>query len=97
MKKYTFEAKKKLLDRPSQPDYLFVAPASVTVLADDESTALERADKALTEQYFGTGVLLSDIHLVRCDELPEDWSYGYGDERVWGDGITDPVGDAQIR
>jgi hypothetical protein len=97
MKKYVFEAKKKLLDRPSQPNYLFAPPASVTFIADDETTALERADKALTEQYLGTGVLLSDLHLVRCDELPVDWNYGYGDERVWGDDITDMVGNAQIR
>jgi len=84
MKKYIYEAGQKLLDRPTQNNYLFVPTVKITVIAENETEAIEKADRELTKEYLGTGIWLYDLHLVRSYELPVDWSYGYGDERGTG-------------
>ena len=84
MKKYFYEADRKQWEKPTEPKYVFCPPISVIVCAEDETEALELADKKLTEEFFGTGALPQDLHLVKCVELPSDWNYGYGDGRGLG-------------
>ena len=84
MIKYVYEASKRQWEKPTEPKYRFCAPATVTVLAENETEAIEKADKALTEQYLGTGVILQDLHLVQTLPLAVDWNYGYGEDRGTG-------------
>ena len=86
MKKYFFEADKKQWEKPTEPKYLFCAPARVWVAAETEEEARAAALDKLNAKYHGTGTLLDDEHLrlTKTAELPADWSYGYGDERGTG-------------
>ena len=84
MKKYVYEAARRQWEKPTEPKYRFCAPATVTVCAENETEAIEKADKKLTEEFFGTGVVLQDLRLVQTTELPVDWNYGYGDARGTG-------------
>lgn len=84
MKKYIYEAARVQWEKPTEPKSRFCAPATVIVYAEDETEAIQMADKQLTDAYLGTGVLLQDLHLVDSCDLPVDWNYGYGDERGTG-------------
>lgn len=84
MKKYVFEATKKQWEKPTELKQYFVKPASVIVYAETEEEAKKLATEKLACQYYGSGTILGEAHFVRCDELPVDWSYGYGDERTSG-------------
>ena len=84
MNKYYFEADKRQWEKPTEPKYVFCATAKTIVYADNDEEALEKADRKLTAEYLGSGALLSSIRMVRCEELPVDWSYGYGDDRKFG-------------
>ena len=84
MKKYVYEAARRQWEKPTEPKYRFNAPAIVTVCADSETEAIEKADRQLTAEYFGTGVVLQDLRLVKTIDLPVDWNYGYGDDRGTG-------------
>lgn len=99
MKKYVYEAAKRQLEKPTEPLYMFCPTAKVTVYAGTEEEARVLAEAKLHELHDGTGVVLSEANFVRCDELPVDWSYGYGDERKSGDtaSIGDLVGNHVIR
>ena len=99
MKKYYFEAQKKQLEKPTEPSYVYCAPAKCFVLAESEAEAAVLAEKKLGEQYYGSGFVLGKPVLTKCVELPVDWSYGYGDERKSGDtaSIGDLVGNNVIR
>lgn len=99
MKKYYFQAQKKQLEKPTEPSYVYCAPAKCFVLAESEAEAAVLAEKKLREMYHGTGVVLGKAELTKCAELPVDWSYGYGDERKSGDtaSIGDLVGNYVIR
>lgn len=99
MKKYYFQAQKKQLEKPTEPSYVYCAPAKCFVLAGNEAEAAVLAEKKLREMYHGTGVVLGKAELTKCAELPVDWSYGYGDERKSGDtaSIGDLVGNYVIR
>ena len=81
MKKYYYEAKKLLLDRPTEPNYLFCAPARTWVIAENEEQALELARKSLVQEYHGSGIALNEPYLTKVVDLPVDWNYGYGDDR----------------
>lgn len=85
MKKYVFEATKKQWEKPTELKQYFVKPASVIVYAETEDKAKELAAEKLACQYRGSGTILGEVRFVRCDELPVDWSYGYGDECIPGD------------
>lgn len=85
MKKYFYEAQKKQLEKPTEPFYVYCAPAKCFVTAESEEEAAVLAQKKLTEQYQGTGVVLGKPVLTKVADLPVDWSYGYGDERKSGD------------
>lgn len=99
MKKYVYEASKKQLEKPTEPKYIFCHTSQVIVYAETDEEALVLAEAKLRARNHGTGVVLSPAKLVRCDELPVDWSYGYGDERKTGDtaSIGDLVGNHVIR
>jgi hypothetical protein len=99
MKKYTFEAPKRQWEKPTEPKYVFCAPARLSVVAENPQEAQEKAAQRFQEEYAGTGVLLGDMKLVAEHDLPVDWSYGYGDERKSGrtGDIGDLVGDHVIR
>ncbi len=84
MKKYVFEATKKQWEKPTELKQYFVKCATVTVYADNEAEAKKLAEDKLCREYLGTGTILGEIRFVRCDELPADWNYGYGDERKSG-------------
>ena len=84
MKKYVFEAAKKQWEKPTEPKYVFCPFAQVTVLADSDEEALEKADKKLREEFHATGFLLGETRLVESYELAVDWNYGYGDGRLAG-------------
>lgn len=84
MKKYVYEASKKQLEKPTEPNYMFCSTTKVTVYAETEDAAQAMAEAKLHELHDGTGVVLSEARFVRCDELPADWNYGYGDERKSG-------------
>ena len=99
MKKYEFEASRKQLEKPTEPKYLFNTTAKTIVYAEDECEAEILAKDKLEQEYYGTGVVLGEPLMVRCSELPIDWSYGYGDARRSGptDSIGDLVGNHVIR
>lgn len=99
MKKYFFEAAKKQLEKPTEPNYVFCSTAKVIVCAENEAEAKTLATEKLCKKYNGTGVVLGEAKLTACRELPLDWSYGYGDERKSGDtaSIGDLVGNHMIR
>lgn len=86
MKKYFFEADKLQLEKPTEPRYMFCAPARVWAVAETEEEARAAALKKLEAKYHGTGTLLDEprLRLTKSAELPLDWSYGYGDERGGG-------------
>ncbi len=84
MKKYFFEASKKQLEKPTEPKYLFCPAASLTVLAEDEKEALEKARKGFRCRFLATGVYLGEIRMTGSRELDADWNYGYGDGRGCG-------------
>ncbi len=91
MKRYFFEADKRQLEKPTEPKYLFCAPAKTAVYAESEEEARALAAEKLRSAYAGTGRLLGEIRLMDIESLPVDWSYGYGDARKSGD--TDSIGD----
>ena len=86
MKKYYFEANKKQLEKPTEPLYVFCAPARVWAVAETEEEARAAAAEKLNAKYHGTGALLDDEHLrlTKSADLPVDWSYGYGEDRGTG-------------
>ena len=84
MKKYIFEADKTQWEKPTEPKYVFCAPAQVTVRAETEAEARTLAEEKLKAQFAGTGFLLGSVRLVQTKELAVDWSYGYGDGRGSG-------------
>lgn len=84
MKKYVFEAAKKQLEKPTEPKYVFCPFAQVTVLADSDEEALEKADKKLREEFHATGFLLGETRLLESYDLAVDWNYGYGEEKGTG-------------
>ncbi len=85
MKKYIYEAPKTQWEKPEIADYIFCAPAEISVLASSEDEAMELARTKIQKQYTGSGqLLLSGLRLVASYDLPVDWSYGYGDERKTG-------------
>lgn len=99
MKKFVFEAVKKQLEKPTEPKYVFCCTAKVTVYADTKAQAKKLAEEKLRENYQGKGTVLGEAMFVSCDELPVDWSYGYGDERQTGafKKIKNPNGNNVIR
>lgn len=99
MKKYVFEAAKKQWEKPTELKQYFVKTAEVIVYAETEEEAKKLAEEKLCRKYRGSGTILGEVRFVRCDELPVDWSYGYGDERKSGDtaGIGDLTGNNVIR
>lgn len=85
MKKYFFEVDKLQLEKPTEPKYLFCAPARIWVTAPDEDEARALAAEKLRGQYHGTGTLTGrDLRLTKAVDLAVDWNYGYGDERLTG-------------
>ena len=84
MKKYFYQAQKKQLEKPTEPLYVYCAPAICWVIAENEDEAAELAAKKLHEKYDGTGVVLGTPVLTKTTDLPIDWSYGYGDARKSG-------------
>ena len=84
MKKYFFEASKKQLEKPTEPKYLFCPAASLTVLAENEDEALEKAREGFRCRLLATGVYRGEIRMTGSCELDSDWNYGYGDERGMG-------------
>ena len=84
MKKYLFEASRKQWEKPTEPKAVFCPPVWIAVLADSEEEALEKADRELTREYFGTGALLYGLKLTGVYDLPVDWNYGYGKDRGTG-------------
>ena len=85
MKKYVFEATKKQWEKPTELKQYFVMTASVFVYAETEEEAKKLATEKLAKKYYGSGTILGEARFVRCDDLPVDWSYGYGDECRPGD------------
>ena len=82
MKKYFFEVDKKQLEKPTEPLYVFCAPARVWAIADSEEEARAAALEKLRAKYHGTGTLLGrDLRLTKVTDAAVDWNYGYGDER----------------
>ena len=85
MKKFYFELDKKQLEKPTEPMYVFCAPARAWAIAETEEEARAAAMAKLQAKYHGTGMYLGkDLRLVKSAELPADWNYGYGDERAEG-------------
>lgn len=85
MKKYFFEVDKKQLEKPTEPKYVFCAPARVWAKAESEDEARAAALEKLNAKYYGSGMLLGqDLRLTKAVDLAVDWSYGYGDERAAG-------------
>ena len=84
MKKYIFETDKTQWEKPTEPKYVFCAPAQVTVCAETETEAKALAEGKLRQQYAGTGFLLGSVRLAQVIDMPVDWSYGYGDDRSSG-------------
>ena len=85
MKKYFFEVDKKQLEKPTEPKYVFCAPARVWAVAEDEDAARAAALEKLRAKYHGTGTLLGcDLRLTKAVEEAVDWNYGYGDGRLDG-------------
>ena len=85
MNKYYFEADKKQLEKPTEPLYMFCAPARVWTVADSEEQARALALEKLNAKHHASGTVLGrELRLTNAVELPEDWSYGYGGERHVG-------------
>ena len=84
MKKYFFEADKTQLEKPTEPKYVFCAPARITVCAETEAEARALAEEKFRQEFLGTGFLLAELRLADTKDLPVDWSYGYGDGRGSG-------------
>ena len=85
MKKYFFEVDKKQLEKPTEPEYMFCAPARVWAAAETEEEARKLAWEKLNAKYHGTGMLLGcDLRLTKATDPAEDWNYGYGDGRKKG-------------
>lgn len=86
MKKFFFEADKKQWEKPTEPKYVFCAPARVWAVAETEEEARAIALDKLNAKYHGTGTLLDDEHLrlTKSVGLPVDWNYGYGEGRGTG-------------
>jgi hypothetical protein len=97
MKKYTFEADRYPHEKPLEPKHIFTPPASIAVTAENEAEAIKKAEAGLNKAYYGSGILLGDIRLAKTDDLPVDWNYGYGENRVYGNDIRDKIGPSQIR
>lgn len=91
MKKFFYEAAKKQWEKPTEPKYLFCAPARTAVYAETEEEARVMAEEKLRQEYHGTGILLGSVKLMDIESIPVDWSYGYGDERK--SGRTADIGD----
>lgn len=87
MKKFFFEADKKQWEKPTEPKYVFCAPARVWAIAETEEEARAAALEKLAGKYGCTGTILDDEHLrlTKAVDLAEDWNYGYGDARGSGD------------
>ena len=76
MKKFFFEVDKKQLEKPTEPKYLFCAPARVWAVAENEEEARAGALEKLAAKYHGTGTLLGqDLRLTKAVELPVGWCY----------------------
>ena len=85
MTKFFFEVDKKQLEKPTEPKYVFCAPARVWAKAETEDEARAIALEKLAAKYHGTGMLLGqDLRLTKAVEEPVDWNYGYGGERAEG-------------
>lgn len=86
MKKYFFEADKKQWEKPTEPKYVFCAPARVWAVAETEEEARAIALRKLADKFDESGVILDEpnLRLTKTTELPIDWSYGYGDGRGTG-------------
>lgn len=85
MKKYFFEVDKTQLEKPTEPKYVFCAPARVWAMAESEDAARADALDKLRAKYHGTGTLLGqDLRLTKAVDVPVDWNYGYGDGRASG-------------
>lgn len=85
MKKYFFEVDKLQLEKPTEPMYMFCAPARAWVVAASEDEARALAAEKLRREYYGSGTLTGkELRLTKAVELAVDWSYGYGDERLTG-------------
>lgn len=85
MKKYFFEVGKLQLEKPTEPNYMFCAPARTWVFAASEDEARVLAAEKLRGRYHGVGTLLGqDLRLTKTVDLAVDWNYGYGDERLTG-------------
>ena len=85
MKKYYFEVDKKQLEKPTEPKYVFCAPARVWAVAENEEAARKAAWEKLSAKYRASGVLLGkDLRLTKAADEAVDWSYGYGDGKKPG-------------
>lgn len=86
MKKYFFEADKKQWEKPTEPKYIFCAPARVWAVAGSEDEARAIALEKLAAKYGGSGTIIDDgnLRLTKAVDLAVDWNYGYGDERGAG-------------
>ena len=85
MKKFFFEVDKKQLEKPTEPSYLFCAPARVWAAAETEEEARALAAEKLRAKYHGSGTLLGcDLRLTKAADAAVDWSYGYGEDRKAG-------------
>ncbi len=85
MKKFFFEVDKKQLEKPTEPKYVFCAPARVWAEAETEAEARVLAAEKLNAKYHGTGTLLGqDLRLTKATEEAVDWNYGYGNDRLAG-------------
>jgi len=85
MKKYYFEVDKKQLEKPTEPLYVFCAPARTWAIADSEEQARSLALEKLNAKYHASGMYLGqELRLTNVADLPADWNYGYGDERLAG-------------
>lgn len=84
MKKYIFEADKTQREKPTEPKYVFCAPARVAVYAETDEDAMALAREKLNKQYAGTGFLLGSVRPVQSCDSVIDWNYGYGGERGSG-------------
>ncbi len=80
MKKYYCEARKKQLEKPTEPQYVFCTTAKCFVLAENDDDAREKAAAEFHEMYYGTGVVLGEIRITKSVELPVDWSYGENED-----------------
>lgn len=91
MKKYIFEVDKIQWEKPTEPKYIFCAPAKAAVIAESEAEGKALAEAELRARFYGSGVLLGQVRLSASYDLPVDWSYGYGDDRR--SGLTGQIGD----